>query len=350
MIQMKGKIGKWMDNARKVALPQSMMPALLAVVVAYASDGDFVWWAALLAVIGVASAHLGLNIADDYFDYKVDMLGDRDKVVRQGFRAMTAKYPYLTSGEETLKTTAAAIAHFAAFAIGCGAAIFAMRTLKAGLAGPEGSWWIPAIAVACAFLGMFYSAPPLKLAYRGLGELVIGVIFGPLLMMGVYYATCGKMDMTIVYASIPTGLLVLNILFTHSFIDIHGDAASNKMTFARLLGSNAANLAASALFIFGPFVLVIVAVCLGQFHPAYLASLVALPRGIWLYRSLVLFLKGELMDIEKPHKWLGPMPDWKKIHEAHIDWFMVRWLTARNLLTQFCLSMMVVSLVLALVK
>ena len=342
------RLKKWLDNARSGALVQSAMPALLAIVLAFAS-GQAVWWIAILAFLGVECAHLAMNLADDYFDYKVDMMGDRDRVIRQGFRAMTAKYPYLTDGSETLKTTAHAIARFSATALAAGLLIFVYRVMELGFTGPQGAWWILAIVAACAFLGYFYSGPPLKLAYRGVGELIIGLIFGPLLMVGMYYACCGKVDMNIVLISIPVGLLVLNILFTHSFIDLKGDEASNKMTFARLLGNKTVCLIFSAIFIFVPFALVVLAVALGYTHPAYLAVLLVLPRGIWLFRSLVLFSRGEMMEIEKPAKWLGPMPNWDKIREAHIDWFLARWFCARNLLSGFCLMLGLVAIILMIV-
>lgn len=342
------KLRKWMDNGRAGALVQSVMPALLAVVVAFAAGGA-VWWVAILAVLGVECAHLAMNLADDYFDYKVDMMGDRDKVIRKGFRAMTAKYPYLTDGSETLQTTAKAIAQFSTVAVLSGLAIFVYRIGTNGFAGPQGAWWIVAIVAACAFLGFFYSGPPLKLAYRGIGELIIGVIFGPLLMMGVYYACCGKIDLNIVFISIPVGLLVLNILFTHSFIDMPGDAESNKMTFARLLGSAKVCLIFSAVFIFVPFIMIVAAAVLGTLHPAYLAVLLVLPRGIWLYRSLVLFSKGQMMEIPAPPKWLGPMPGWDAIRSAHIDWFLARWFCARNLLSGFCLVTGIVAIILMFV-
>ncbi len=210
----------WFDNARSVSLVQSVMPALLAVALAVGCDG-FSWISALLAVVGVAFAHLAMNLSDDYFDYKVDMLGDRDKVVRQGFRAMMVKYPYLTDGTQTLKSTARVIVSFVLISLGCGCGVVLDRIIRGSVFwGTNGLWWIPAIVMVCAFLGVFYSAPPLKLAYRGLGEPVIGFIFGPLVMMGVYYSACGEMNEQVVLMSIPVGLLVLNILFTHSFVDM----------------------------------------------------------------------------------------------------------------------------------
>lgn len=329
---------KWCQNARNIALAQSVMPALLAVALAWERAG-FRWYCALLAVVGVAFAHLAMNLADDYFDYKVDMLGDRDRVIRKGFRAMTVKYPYLVDGSETMKSTAKAIAMFVVIAVCCGVIIFADRLDDSPMWGSQGLWWMPAIVLVCAFLGVFYSAPPLKLAYRGLGEIVIGIIFGPLLMMGVYYASCAEMSAGVVLVSIPVGLLVLNILFTHSFIDMPGDKESNKMTLARLVGSTKANLALSAVFIFVPFVFVVAGVVFKELSPLYLIVLFVLPRGVWLFRSLVEFSRGSVAHMGRPPFWLGPMGDWESYRDKGIDWFLGRWLCSRNLLSGFCLLM-----------
>ena len=46
---------------------QSLMPAVLAVVLAIGAE-CFNIYLALLACLGVACAHLGMNLADDYFD------------------------------------------------------------------------------------------------------------------------------------------------------------------------------------------------------------------------------------------------------------------------------------------
>ena len=60
----------WFQNARPISLPQSMLPALTAVALSY-GKAEFSWIAALASVIGVALVHLGLNLLDDWFDYKV---------------------------------------------------------------------------------------------------------------------------------------------------------------------------------------------------------------------------------------------------------------------------------------
>lgn len=336
---------EWLDNARSVSLAQSVTPAVLAAAFAAGKPG-FNPVLALIAVAGVLCAHLGMNLADDYFDYHVDMLSDRDRVTRRGFRAMMVKYPYLTDGRVAPEGLRKAIAAFFGAAGLCGAVVFVFRSLWSGVFTPQGSWWIAAIASAAAFLGIFYSAPPLKLAYRGLGELVIGIIFGPLLMLGVYYSACGEIGSEVVWASVPVGLLVLNILFTHSFIERESDAASNKMTFARLLGTGTANMAAAYVMNFLPYVLVTSAVAAGYMSPLYLLELLTFPVSAWLCRSLRKFNRGETGVPDRPPFWLGPTGNWNGIRDAGIDWFMMRWLAARNILSGFCIIMLAVRLTL----
>lgn len=342
------KLRRWFKNARSVSLPQSLMPAVLSLVMALGYP-DFNIWLALLAIVGVMFAHLAMNLSDDYFDYKVDILGDRDKVIRKGFRAMMVKYPYLTDGSESIKTLRQAIAQFVIVACLCGLVIFVSRTLQNGFLGEEGSVLIVAVVAATAFLGVFYSAPPFKLAYRGLGEPVIGLIFGPMLMTGVFYSASGCINPSIIATSVPVGLLVLNILYTHSFIEKEGDAESNKMTLARLLGSYKANMPMVYIINFLPYLLVVLSVLLSFLHPAYLAVLLVLPRSIWLCSSLKAFGQGRQDVPEKPYRWLGQMREWGPVREAGIDWFLMRWLTARNILSAFCFIIIIVKLLLLIV-
>ena len=333
----KKTISFWLKNARVGATMQSLMPSVVAVVMAI-GGGEFGWWQALLAVVGVWCAHLACNLLDDYFDYKADMLKDREQVVHRGIKAYTAKYPYLTDGSATVSDLRKAIATFGAVAVACGVAVACSR-----------GWGILLIAAAAAVLGFFYSAPPVKLCYWGMGELVTGLIFGPLLMEGVYWAAAGVPDWRVLSISLPLGLLVANILYTHSMIDLEGDAASDKLTLAGLLKSPGAKLAMSWLLNFLPYLCVVAAAILGWLHPAYLAVVLMLPRSIWLFWSLIKFTQGADFshELERPRKFLGNMgKDWEGVRKAGLDWFLIRWLTARNIVSGFCLIIVIVKSIL----
>lgn len=333
------KLKVWMQNARKASLAQSMLPAILAVVIAI-NEAEFNIFLAILAVLGVVSAHLGMNLADDFFDYKVNTAESRKELSRQGIRARIVKYPYLTSNESTLQDLKKAIVLFLLFAAIMGGIILTVRF----------NWLIVLIAFLTLFLGISYSGFPFKFSYIGLGELVIGIIFGPLLMMGVYVASANKLDLSVVLASIPVGLLVVNILFTHSFIDKKADESANKMTFARLLKTNKANLTASVLFNFIPYLIIVAGVVLKYLHPLYLLIFLVLPRSIWLIKSLFDFAKSENANVAKPPKYMGNMGNWEKFQIAGVDWFMARWLGARNILSLFCIVIILVNIILWLSK
>lgn len=328
-----------MQNARKASLAQSMLPAILAVVITI-NEAEFNIFLAILAVLGVVSAHLGMNLADDFFDYKVNTAESRKELSRQGIRARIVKYPYLTSNESTLQDLKKAIVLFLLFAAIMGGIILTVRF----------NWLIVLIAFLTLFLGISYSGFPFKFSYIGLGELVIGIIFGPLLMMGVYIASANRLDSSVVLASIPVGLLVVNILFTHSFIDKKADESANKMTFARLLKTNKANLTASVLFNFIPYLIIVAGVVLKYLHPLYLLIFLVLPRSIWLIKSLFDFAKSENANVAKPPKYMGNMGNWEKFQIAGVDWFMARWLGARNILSLFCIVIILVNIILWLSK
>ena len=231
-----------------------------------------------------------------------------------------------------------------AFALACGVGIFLFRLHDSGFSGPQGCWWIVAIAALAGFLGIFYSAPPFKFAYRGLGEPVIGFIFGPLLMLGCHYAAAGRISQEVVWISVVVGLLVLNILYTHSFIEIAGDEESGKMTLARLLPTDGLRLAAAWAINMLPYVIIVAGAVLGCLEPAYLAVLFVLPRSLWLCGSLREFAKGNTGVPDMPPLILGAMKGWERYREMGIDWFMMRWLTSRNITGAFCLIIIIAKL------
>lgn len=326
----------WIKNARDIALPQSILPALLAVSMA-AVHPDFSWWPALVALFGVVCAHLGFNLADDYFDYRHNDVEARKKVTAEGFRTHMEKCHYIESGEATPKELLMAMCAFLAVAGVAGGVVWWFR-----------GWPVAVLTLAGLLLGISYSGKPLELGYHGLGELVIGVMFGPLLMIGMQFAACGVFDDKIVWVSAAVGLLVTNIVYSHAVLDLKADAQAGKMTFARLLRTRGAMLSFSGLFNLLPFAILIVGVAVGQLHWAYLSVLPLLPMSIYLIYSLAAHLNDKTIPFE-PRWWMGPMGNFELYRRHNMDWFLIRWLVARNLVTFFCLVLAVVNVVLALV-
>ncbi len=321
------RIRFWLGNARMYSLPQSMMTALTAAVIAAASP-DFSLILAILAILGVALAHLSMNLFDDYFDWLKEKSGWREQLAAQGKRARTKKCPYLESASATTNELLLACCGFAAAALLCGLPIFLVR-------GAVILWPV----VLCGILGIFYSAEPLRLSYRGLGEAVIGIIFGPLLMFGVYISACGHPATDILAPALALGLLVTNILYTHSVLDIQADSYAGKRTLAGLLITPDRLRKASAFFCFSPFLLIFIAILIGWLAPSWLLTLLALPMALMLYRSVALYIQKPQIVPER-RWWYGPIPHWERTCQNGLAWFALRWYLSRNLTALFALLCM----------
>lgn len=327
-----GNFKFWYNNARPISLPQSLLPALTAIALSYGA-GAFSWLAAAACLFGVAAAHLGFNLLDDWFDYRAGSGEARQKVANEGFRGRMIKYPYLTSGEATPKQLLKVSCLFLAFAGVMGLLVVYVR-------GVNIAWW----ALAGLVIGASYSGGPLKLAFRGLGELVIFVMFGPLMMTGIYYAITGQLTWMIAILSIAVGLLVANIVYSHSVLDSIPDKKMGKKTMAHVMGSAKGQIAFSAFLNVTPFLIVVVGVVMGYLHWAYLTVLVMLPVALWLVKSLNDHVNDKEV-LTEPKFWMGPMGDFEKYREAGIDWFLLRWLTARNIVQFYCIIICVVNFI-----
>lgn len=130
----------------------------------------------------------------------------------------------------------------------------------------------PAVAwlgIAGMGLAFFYHAPPLRLAYRGLGEATVGIVYGPLVATGTYLVQRGEVTPGIVLASFPLGLLVAAFLWINEFPDYRADAAAGKRNLVVRLGRPRASVAFAAI-VGAAFALVALLPAMG------------LPRTVWL--------------------------------------------------------------------
>jgi len=96
-------------------------------------------------------------------------------------------------------------------------------------------FWLGLIGVISSY---FYVGPPLRLAYRGIGEIIVGVNFGPIMTLGAYYVQTGSWtNLTEPFlASLPIGLLIAAVLWINEFPDMDADRAVGKKTLVLRLG------------------------------------------------------------------------------------------------------------------
>lgn len=81
------------------------------------------------------------------------------------------------------------------------------------------------------FLGWYYTAPPIKLTYRGLGELSTMITAGLFIPGMGYLVIMGQFDFSFVLFVIPLLLYGLAFIINVEIPDIEGDRLGNKNTF-----------------------------------------------------------------------------------------------------------------------
>lgn len=134
--------------------------------------------------------------------------------------------------------------------------------------------WIGLAGVAIAF---FYHAPPLAFSYRGLGELAVGLCYGPLLVAGTFLVQRGEVPVSVILAALPLGLLIAGFLWINEFPDFAADRDAGKRTLVVRLGRRRASAALAMLCA--------AALALIALLPAF-----ALPAGAWAGLSCAPFL------------------------------------------------------------
>ncbi|MCQ2341912.1 MAG: prenyltransferase [Paludibacteraceae bacterium] len=330
----------WIRNSRAIALPQSALPALLAIAMC-ANEEGFVWWLAVVAMLGVMIGHLGMNLADDYYDFCRDSR-IRSTLSASSVRARMDKCSYITNGDASIDDLRKAMIRFLAIAGLLGLTVVAGQWYMHG--------WRSAVAPAVYALlglglGIGYSGKPLQLCMHGLGEPVIGVMFGPLLMLGMQAAVCGRvLSLPVAGMGVAVGLLVTNILYVHSVMEVQADGELDKMTLARLLyrEDRKPETVMAGVFAMLPYMIICAGIVLHWWSIWMLLTLLTLPMSVYLIYSLYRFVHG-LPTRDVPQWWMGPMTEFKIFQDAGMDWFLIRWLLARNIVMYFCIIAMVVS-------
>ncbi len=213
---------KWLIAIRAPFFTASLAPVLVGVAVAFYEGYAVRWWYAVLTLVGVAALHGGTNLANDYFDHRsrndwvnktpITPFAGGSRVIQQGAISPRGIFIY-------------ALCCYAVGAI-IGVYLWRMTPGNAVL-------YLGLIGAASGFL---YTAAPVALGYRGVGELFIGVNFGPLAALGAYYVQAGRLSPAAALAGVPIGLLIAGVVYINEFPDYEADKEVRKRTLVVLLG------------------------------------------------------------------------------------------------------------------
>ncbi len=228
------RIISWLVITRAPFLSASLLSAFIGMMYGLSLPGVHATALQItLAIIGVALLHLAANVYNDYFDVK----SGTDEENTSYFLKYSGGSRAIELGLITLSGTLqlANILLFIATAIG----VYLSMTIGSGvfLFGALG-----------ALSGFFYTAPPLRLvARRGMGELFIGLSFGPLITAGMCYVVSGVITPMAYLIGVPVGLLTANILLINQVPDAESDAKTGKNHLVVTFGKQATPMMYAAI-------------------------------------------------------------------------------------------------------
>ncbi|MBO7672922.1 prenyltransferase [bacterium] len=302
------KLKIWFECARGYSIILTVLALAVAFACGVKAGGNI--WLGILCALGIEFGHIATNLIDDYFDYKI-INSDKNytNTVQKG------KCRLLFDGTVSLKALLTAIIIICALAFLIGVFLF--------LADRPNVVWLMAIGGVAI---LFYQ----KFSLVGLSELVVGIVYGPLLFEGMYYVMTGEFSLEVLFISLVNVMFSEQFLFTHTLLDFDGDMISHKKTLVCRIGDKKKCLKVlSGFFTVGYLILLGLAIYWG--NPIYLLGFLTLPYVMWLFRELKAFNRDKTV-LPEINKWNFPLDNWEQIQKDGTVSFYYRLLLSRNIM------------------
>jgi len=218
------QLNLWIKAMRAPFFQAVIVPVVVGTAVAWYQTGIFHPWYFLLALLGVVFVHAGTNLANDYFDYRSGAddankeftpFNGGSRVIQEGLISPKGIY----KGSLSFFALAVLVGLYLVWVCG---------------------WELLVIGTAGLLSGYFYTASPIRLGYRGLGELLVGLNCGPLVVLGASSVQAQSVSWEALAASIPVGFLIAAVLYINQFPDYHADRMAGKNTVIVMMGKERA--------------------------------------------------------------------------------------------------------------
>jgi len=249
--------------ARPKTLPAAIAPVLVGTAMAI-HDGAFRPLPALAALLGSLLLQIGVNLANDYFDYV------------KGVEQPDRKGPIRVTQAGLIPPKQVRNGMIATFVLSAVIGVYLIIV---------GGWPILAIGVASILSALAYSGGPFPLASHGLGDLFVFIFFGLSAVCGTYWVQALKLSTLVILTAVPPGLLITAILVVNNLRDIEQDRRAGKNTLAVILGETEARVE-YAMLLLAAYLIPVSLLAAGQMKAWVLLPLVTIPLGIQLVRAI----------------------------------------------------------------
>jgi len=221
-----GKAKIWFLELRAPFFTAAILPVLIGAAFVFWERETFDLALVPITLAGTVALHAGTNMINDYFDYRS---GDDPR--NQARTPFNGGSPFIVNG--MLKPKSVLIAALLAFAIGGMIGLYLAWTI---------TWWILPVGIAGGLLGLLYVEPNINLAARGVGEIAVGLGFGPLMVFGTYLVLTGEVSWLSFLAGMPIGFLITLVLYINQFPDMEADASVGKNHLVVRIGRKRASV------------------------------------------------------------------------------------------------------------
>ena len=231
-----------------------LLPYFLGQAIAFNVQGELNWFHFCWGFTGIFLILVAVELFNEYFDAKEGS----DRI----FAQQQPEIPnwYFKAG---------------ILALGLAFIIGLYLTLQIG--------WPVLLFSFLGFLGAyFYVGPPIRWAYRGFGEIVIGLCYGPLMVLGSYYIQTQKVDFVPLFVSVISGLSVFCLAVLNEIPDYYQDMLVGKLNLVVRFGKQRAILLLKSGFA-GVFALLVLGVVLKTIPVLAIVAVTTLP---WILKSI----------------------------------------------------------------
>lgn len=251
--------GVWI---RELRAPFLLLPAIfvpVGLLMAW-GQGSFNPLYAVLTLAGALCLHASVNVLNDYFDYT------------SGIDLITAPTPF--SGGSTILPSKLLTPK----SVLTGGLLF----LSVGTA--VGAYFVVRFAFDPVVLAITGIAVASILAYSsflskwGIGELVTGLNFGPLLVLGTYYVQTRALAVQPLVVGGVLGILTAGILYINEFPDVDADGSRGRRDLVVRWGKQAAASRFKVLLA-SAYVVLVLGVASGLVTPLALLGLLTIPKA-----------------------------------------------------------------------
>lgn len=228
-------VAVWLTGARLRTLPLAFGPVLLGSASAWTAE-SFDPLRASLALLVAVSLQIGVNYANDYSD---GIRGTDD--YRVGPLRLTG------SGLVEPRLVKRAAFLFFAVAVAAGGALIVLAE----------AWWLIVVGALAVWAAWSYTGGTRPYGYRGLGELVVFVFFGPVATVGTAHVQVGFIPWESLVTGSAMGFFAAAVLMINNLRDMGPDQQSGKQTLSVRIGAKASKRLVTLLLGF-PYLLLLV--------------------------------------------------------------------------------------------